>query len=272
MKPTLRPLGRLTIGLVVLLQVGAVPRLAELTASNMGNDTAANPAGGDSKLYAIARTFTVFTVNSTDDVDDGTCDAAHCSLREAINAANANAGTDTISFNISGAGPHTIQPNFALPTITDPVVIDGTTEPDFAGTPIIELDGTNAGHVDGLVITAGNSTVRGLVINRFGINPDVGIGILLLQTNGGNVIEGNFIGTDVTGTVALGNKFFGVVIENAPNNTIGGTTVEARNIISGNGTGISLGGPGATGNLVQGNFIGTDVTGTIAVGNGIGAR
>ena len=121
-----------------------------------------------------------WTVNSTNDVDGGTCDATHCSLREAINAANANAGTDTIAFNISGAGPHTIQPTSALPTITDPVIIDGYTQPGampntngpgLGLTTVlkIELDGSNAGapFVSGLRLTGGNSTIRGLAINRF---------------------------------------------------------------------------------------------------------
>ena len=66
-----------------------------------------------------------FTVNSTDDGDDGTCNAIHCSLREAINAANTSNGFDAIEFNIPGPGPHTIQPVLNLPSITDPVVIDG---------------------------------------------------------------------------------------------------------------------------------------------------
>ena len=113
-----------------------------------------------------------------------------------------------------------------------------------------------------MTITAGSSTVRGLVINRFGGN---GIEI---TSNGGNIIEGNFIGTDVTGSVALGNAFDGVPITGAPGNTIGGTLAGTRNVISGNtwsGVGISS---GATGNLVQGNFIGTDVNGTTALGNG----
>jgi CSLREA domain-containing protein len=68
---------------------------------------------------------TTFIVNSADDADDGTCDATHCSLREAINAANANAGTDTIAFDIPGAGPHTIQPTSALPFIAFSAIIDG---------------------------------------------------------------------------------------------------------------------------------------------------
>ena len=93
-----------------------------------------------------------FTVDSTgDEVDanpgDGICATAGavCTLRAAIVQANAFIGLDTIAFNISGVGPHTIQPGAALPTIIDPVIIDGTTEPDFAGTPVIELNDTNAG-------------------------------------------------------------------------------------------------------------------------------
>jgi len=122
-----------------------------------------------------------------------------------------------IRFNIPGSGPHTIQPHSALPTIMEPVVIDGTTQPGFAGKPIIELDGTNAGPgTHGLHITAGSSTVQDLVINRFG-----GDGIVL-ETNGGNVVKGNYIGTDLTGGVALGNSGGGVSIRFASNNLIGG--------------------------------------------------
>ena len=83
----------------------------------------------------------------------------------------------------------------------------------------------------------------------------------------GNLVQGNFIGTDVTGTVDLGNTIYGVLLSGVPSNTIGGTTAGARNVISGNdrdGVRILA---GATGNLVQGNFIGTDVTGTAALAN-----
>jgi len=206
---------------------------------------------------------TTYTVNSTADPGDGTCDGTECTLREAIAAANANAGTDTIEFDITGAGPHTISPGSALPTITDPVTIDGTSEPDFAGTPIVELDGSAAGaDVDGLRITAGNSTVRGLVINRFrndGIE---------LHGSGGNTIEGNYIGTDVNGTADLGNSNVGVLIIGAPNNTIGGTAAGAGNVISGNDQyGVYIYASGATGNQVLGNYIGTDKNGTAALGN-----
>ena len=88
------------------------------------------------------------------------------------------------------------------------------------------------------------------------------------MTNGGNVIAGNYIGIDVTGTSALGNGIHGVVIS-APSNTIGGTTAGARNVIFGNNqAGIRI--VSATGNIVQGNFIGTDAAGTVVLGNGTG--
>ena len=83
---------------------------------------------------------TTFTVNTVDDADDGTCDVDHCSLREAITAANHAVDGGIIQFNIAGAGPHTIQPTTALPAIVDGITLDGTTEPDFAGTPVIELN------------------------------------------------------------------------------------------------------------------------------------
>ena len=213
------------------------------------------------------------TVNSADDVDDGTCNATHCSLREALSLANAHPRTDTIGFNIPGAGPHSIQPNSALPTITTPVVVDGYTQrgaspntngPELGSNAVlkIELDGTNAGGTaSGLWVTAGGSTLRGLVINRFSSSG------IRLEPNGGNLIEGNFIGTDVTGTADLGNLGHGMLVERSPDNTIGGTVPQARNVISGNEAfGIFIG-FFSTENFVQGNFIGTDVTGTVDLGN-----
>ena len=220
-------------------------------------------------------TPTIFVVNSSDDVNDGTCDATHCSLREAINAANASAGKDAVAFDIPGAGPHTIQPTSALPTITDPVIIDGYTQPGASpntnGPGLgsnavlkIELDGSNAGAFqDGLTIIAGGSTLRGLAINRFDAN-----GILLL-TSDNHAIEGNFIGTDVTGTMPRGNRSAGVQVGDAINNIIGGTTPAARNVISGNVVGVGIGGIFSTGNQVLGNYIGTDATGGTALPNGL---
>ena len=96
-----------------------------------------------------------------------------------------------------------------------------------------------------------------------------------MSSSGGNVIEGNFIGTDATGLVDLGNTDAGIDIRDSPDNRIGGTMPEARNVISGtkvsflhSGQGIAITGPSSVRNLVQGNFIGTDATGTQALGNG----
>jgi hypothetical protein len=85
-----------------------------------------------------------------------------------------------------------------------------------------------------------------------------------------NVVAGNRIGTDPTGTAALGNGFDGVFTIDAPGNTIGGTAQGAGNVISSNGVvGIQLFGAGSTGNVVQGNLIGTDSTGMVALANGL---
>jgi len=140
----------------------------------------------------------VFTVTSTADDGPG-------SLRQAILDANANTTTDTITFNIPGAGVvHTIAPLSPLPRMTGistSNTIDGTTQPGFAGVPLIELNGSAAGGgADGLSFEIG--TVRGLVINRFR-----GSGVVI--SNGG-IVQASYIGTDATGTVALGNSRYGV--------------------------------------------------------------
>ena len=205
-----------------------------------------------------------------------TNDSGIGSLRQAILNANANPGLDTIRFSI-GSGPQSIAVFSALPTITDAVVIDGTTQPGFAGFPLIEINGqfTPRG-TPGLQITAGNSRVRGLVINRFGaadcnvdftvnISPSTGI---ILTGNGNNIVEGNYIGTDLSGTAVRCNSGNGVYVLNSINNTVGGTTASARNIISGNRLpGLAMGGSFSLLNRAYGNFIGTDVTGNADLGN-----
>ena len=219
-------------------------------------------------VSALAATF---TVNSTNDPGVGSCDAVECTMREAIVASNVNPGADTIAFNIPGPGPHSIKPVTPLPAATGQVAIDGTTEPDFAGSPIVELDGSLAGPVgSGLEINGGNSVVRGLVINRFAPAANQQGGGIYIRTGGNNLIEGNYIGTDVTGTLPLGNSS-GVWIGGSGANRVGGTTLAARNIIADNdgpnGAGIWTVNPN---NVVQGNYIGTNVTGTVALPNAWG--
>ncbi len=225
----------------------------------------------------LPSTFTVLNTN------DGGPD----SLRQAILDANVNPGADVINFNIAGGGVQTIQPLSALPTIADPVIIDGYTQPTAAANTNgpwlgsnavlrIELDGTLLGDGGvGLAISAGGSTVRGLVINRFGA---YGIWI---QSNGGNTIAGNFVGTDATGASALPNSYgprlqyntpnAGIVV-NSGNNLIGGIEPASRNLISGNDNiGLVIEDSSLSGNMagnrVEGNLVGTDATGTQPLGN-----
>ena len=219
----------------------------------------------------------VIVVDTTSDAADGDTSSitgllgdkgadGRISLREAIIVSNNTAnidGSDWILFNISGAGPHTILLTSALPAITDAVIIDGWSEPDFVGVPVIELNGTSAGgSTDGLRITSGGVTIRGLVINRFGGN-----GIIITGA-GGNTIQGNYVGTNTAGTADLGNSLDGIRIDNSANNIIGGTTTQTRNIISGNNIhGVRIIGSASTSNTVQGNYIGVNASGSGALGN-----
>jgi hypothetical protein len=213
------------------------------------------------------------TVDTTSDVVDGDTSSISAllanpgadgviSLREAIIAADntVSATPITIDFDIPGSGAQTINLLSALPALTDSVIIDATSQPGYAGTPLIVLNGSSAGaNVAGLNITGGGSTIRGLVIDNFS---QYGISI---STNGGNTIAGNYIGTNAAGTSAAGNGIDGIVIS-SNNNFIGGTTAADRNIISGNtsdGVFITSG----NNNQIVGNYIGTDVTGTAALAN-----
>jgi uncharacterized repeat protein (TIGR01451 family)/CSLREA domain-containing protein len=219
------------------------------------------------------------TVDSTgDEVDaapgDGTCTTSlgTCTLRAAVGEANSLAGPDTIIFNIPGDGPHTIQPKSVI-SITQPVAIDGYSEPGAApntletgsnATLMIEVDGQFAGTTIGTALRlstgSSGSSISGLVMNRLSRSA-----LEVSSGSNNNVIAGNFFGTNVTGTEALPNAFGIVVI--GTNNTIGGSTPAARNVISGNSSvGLSLSGV-SSGNQVKGNLIGTDVSGTVAIGN-----
>lgn len=235
-----------------------------------------------------AHASTTFTVNSPEDFPDvnpgdGICDASDtslnpCTLRAAIQEANATAGADTINFNIPANATKTISPSFGFDAITHPVIIDGYSQPGAKPNTLadgndavlkIELSGANAGPGEnGLTIRGANSTVKGLIINHWS---NVGVGIIGSGNKvQGNKVTGNFIGTDAPGIQDLGNGTSGVFIFDAPNNTIGGTTAAARNLISGNDNqGVNIGGAGATGNKVQGNFIGTNAAGTAALANSL---
>jgi titin len=183
------------------------------------------------------------------------------SLRQAILDANATNGLDTITFKISGTGVHTINLLAALPAITDAVVLDGTSQSNYAGTPLIELNGTGAGSSPGLRLLAANSTIKGLALNRF-----IAQG-LLIQGAGSNVVQANFIGTDPSGTIDRGNSLQGIWLNGSSGNQIGGTHATQGNLISGNGdVGLYL--LNSASNTIQGNFIGIKASGAVALANG----
>ncbi|MGH3087736.1 MAG: CSLREA domain-containing protein, partial [Rubrobacteraceae bacterium] len=221
-------------------------------------------------------TFTVNNVGDIADLDpgDGVCNVSlftgdQCTLRAAIQEANATAGADTINFNVSGGGVKTISPNTPLPEIADEVSINGYSQPGADENTLangsdanllIELNGEDAGPgSSGLTIGAPDSVVKGLVINRFS-----GAGILV--TGDDNEIKGNFIGTDPLGNTNLGNSGVGVSVF-ASGNTVGGASPEVRNLISGNDNAGVFIGFQATGNTVRGNYIGTTRDGTGVLGN-----
>lgn len=246
---------------------------------------------------AWAATFTVDSIADLDDVTlDGNCDANAglanpCTLRAAIQEANFTAGADSIDFEIPGDGPHTIAPaSEDLPTIVEPVTIDGYTEGDTTATTTddarentlasgtnadlrIEIRGASADlGSNGLTIASGRTTIRGLVITRFQRSGSLGGHAIAFSDTAGNTnnrVEGNFLGTNRTGTAAEPNEFEAVSAEGpgASNNTIGGTTPASRNLISGNGrNGVRL---ASDANTVRGNLVGTRANGTEALGNGV---
>ncbi len=226
------------------------------------------------------------TVTTAADTNSGT---GAVSLRDAItaidqgsaagyaNISGQSPGTfgvnDTINFNIPGSGVQTISVTSALPQITRSMTINGYSQTGASANTLttgdnavllIDLNGNGISNIDGLDISGGHTTIEGLAINGF---TNSGINIFV---NGSNVITGNFIGTNAAGTSAVANQADGININTgSTNNTIGGTTPAARNLISGNGNaGLGIFSSGTSNNTIEGNYIGTNAAGTAAIANG----
>ncbi|HZY84043.1 MAG TPA: PKD domain-containing protein, partial [Gemmataceae bacterium] len=190
----------------------------------------------------------VFTVVNAADSGPG-------SLRQAVLDANASPGADAVRFSIPGAGAHTVSLLTPLPAVTDPLTIDGSSQPGFAGAPLVELSGAAlAGAPVGLWLAAPGSSVLALAVNRF-----AGHGLVL--QSGGDVVQGCYVGTSPAGAAA-GNGYDGVVV-------LGPGSLLAGNVVSGNGRyGIDL--MGAAKTVVQGDYVGTNAAGGAALPNGAG--
>ncbi|MFT3857957.1 MAG: cadherin domain-containing protein [Aquabacterium sp.] len=228
----------------------------------------------------VSSTLVVTTTTDNNDVGLGTTFTAEqlnartggtdskVSLREAIIAANNTAGTDTISFNLTGAtgsyGEYTITMATTLPDITDAVYINGASQSGYTNRPLVVLDG-EGGSANGLTLTntADGSTIRGLLIRDFAAD-----GIHINSGSDNHTIVGNFIGSfNADGSDAgSGERNLSEGIESyGANVTIGGTTVSERNVISGNASAYNIYlATGADGTTIKGNYIGTDSTGSTA--------
>jgi hypothetical protein len=210
------------------------------------------------------------SVNSKTLVVTNTNDSGTGSLRQALLAADASnsPGPDTIDFKIPGAGPFVISPASPLPAVAHPTIINGYSQPGAHTNSLatgdnaviqIQLDGSNSGGANGLVLSGGGSTVEGLTITRFNDG-------ILISGAGASTITGNFLGTNPSGTAqGLANQT-GIEVQTS-GNTLGGTKPALRNVISGNNNQGILLDDGASGNLVAGNYIGTDISGGNRLGN-----
>ena len=212
------------------------------------------------ELMETRQLLSTFVVTNTSDAPIPTAN----SLRWAIQQVNADTFNDTIAFDIPGTGVQSIRLSSPLPALMNSVVLDGTTQPNYQGVPLIQLDGSNAGSGNGLVISGGGSTVSGLAIVGFSGSA------IVLDSLDGDVVQGNYLGVSAASGLAQANGE-GISVTDSSKNTIGGVANGAGNLISGNSTnGININdgeGP-ATDNQVMGNLIGTTASGLAALPNG----
>jgi CSLREA domain-containing protein len=235
-------------------------------------------------LVAFDASAATLVVNGTADASPPDTGDGICSLREAmqsiINAANfgncLNSGgaygtADTINFNITGAGVHTIYAAATLPVITKPMLIDGYSQPGSSANTLavgnnaqmkIEINGTGMtpAFSDLFQLQSNSTVIKGLVVNHVD-----GQNVNITPVGVANAISGNWFGVDATGSTFLGGSQTTIRISGT-SNLIGGTTPAERNVILGQGQ-VNAGTIyiSGTANVVQGNYIGVNAMGTAAL-------
>ena len=179
------------------------------------------------------------------------------------------AGATTIGGN-SAAERNIISGNTGAGILVESGSHDITITGNYIGTDISGTLG-RGNTLEGVRIDGGaNNVIGGVIAGQRNIISGNTDGVTVDSAVSGTVVQGNYIGTDASGTVAIGNTVSGVIVSGS-SNTIGGTVAGAGNLISGNtNRGIYLVGATSVNNLVQGNLIGTDVTGNAALANGDG--
>jgi Astacin (Peptidase family M12A)/Right handed beta helix region len=211
-----------------------------------------------------------------------TADVGPGSLRAAIYFVTDHPGS-VVKFNIPATDPGYSNGVFNIhltghlpPLVSNGMVIDGSTQPGFAGQPLIFVDGSQIipetfTSNSGLLIYSSSNQVKNISFSGFNWN-----GLTLEYADAtNNTIAGCWLGLDAAGTNATPNAYQGILFaDGAGHNIVGGTNPSARNVISGNAQyGIWMSDSNTTGNTVLGNYIGTDASGSVAVpnaGGGIG--
>ncbi|MEJ0089348.1 MAG: M12 family metallopeptidase [Limisphaerales bacterium] len=208
-----------------------------------------------------------------------TADFGPGSLRAALYYITDNPAA-SIQFNIPTSDPGYSNGVFNIhltghlpPLAKNGIVIDGSTQPGFAGKPLIVVDGSQIipetfTSNSGLLIYSSSNQVKNISFSGFNWN-----GLTLEYADAtNNTVAGCWVGLDGNGSNAAPNAYQGIFLVNgAGHNVIGGTNANARNVISGNAQyGIWMSGSNTTGNIVLGNYIGTDAVGVMSLSNTAG--
>ncbi len=257
------------------LSAGSQNNLVGIFLGASGN-TLGGPAAADRNVISGAPIFSGVAVS--DGAHDNTVEGNYIGTDVSGTSAIPNVvGIDVFNSETASPDNHTVN-NLIQGNLISGNTADGVRIEQMNTTGNQVLDNRIGTTFDGSAALANGG--NGVVIDLGATNNVIGAGNLISGngTNGiditdsattGNIVVGNFIGPDVTGSTHLANQGVGVLITNSSANTVGGTTAAARNIVSGNHTeGVSVVGTQAVGNVVEGNYIGTDATGTQSVPNG----